>query len=141
MKAISVMQPWAQLLVCGVKKYETRTWRTSHRGLLYIHAGIGLSDDMRERSVREPMRSLLKKQGISRVMELPRGALVGTVELTDCIDTDALADSLSDEQRALGDFRSRRWAWQMTNPRRLAEPILCAGNGGVFNVDPSLLFV
>ena len=38
MKAISIMQPWALLLVSGVKQYETRTWRTSHRGLLYIHA-------------------------------------------------------------------------------------------------------
>ena len=139
MKAISVMQPWALLLVSGVKRYETRTWRTSHRGLLYIHASRSLTEDVRRLCAEEPLWSLLAKQGIARVSDLPLGALVGTVELVDCIDTDALADSLNAEQLALGDFRPGRWAWKLRNPQRLAEPIACKGNRGVFNIDPSLL--
>jgi hypothetical protein len=47
MKAITIMQPWALLLVSGVKKYETRTWRTSHRGLLYVHASLSFTEDLR----------------------------------------------------------------------------------------------
>jgi activating signal cointegrator 1 len=38
MKALSLMQPWATLLICGEKTVETRSWRTSHRGLLAVHA-------------------------------------------------------------------------------------------------------
>ena len=37
--ALSVKQPWAALLVAGVKAVEVRTWRTSRRGPVLIHAG------------------------------------------------------------------------------------------------------
>ena len=36
--ALSVWQPWAYLLVTGVKDVENRTWRTNHRSRLWIHA-------------------------------------------------------------------------------------------------------
>ncbi len=36
MKAISLKQPWANLVACGYKTLETRTWATSYRGDLLI---------------------------------------------------------------------------------------------------------
>lgn len=36
MKALSVKQPWAELIASGVKTIETRTWYTSYRGPLLI---------------------------------------------------------------------------------------------------------
>lgn len=39
MKALTVRQPWASLIACGAKTIETRSWRTSYRGWLAIHAG------------------------------------------------------------------------------------------------------
>ncbi len=36
MKAISVQQPWAHLIMCGEKEYEYRSWSTDHRGDLLI---------------------------------------------------------------------------------------------------------
>jgi hypothetical protein len=38
MKAISVKQPWAQLICLGIKPIENRTWATKFRGRTYIHA-------------------------------------------------------------------------------------------------------
>ena len=38
MKAITVWQPWAQLLAEGKKHDETRSWRTNYRGEILIHA-------------------------------------------------------------------------------------------------------
>jgi hypothetical protein len=38
MKALSIRQPWAWLIVHGYKPVESRTWRTGYRGLLLIHA-------------------------------------------------------------------------------------------------------
>lgn len=35
-KCISMHQPWASLLVAGIKKHEGRPWYTSHRGRLWI---------------------------------------------------------------------------------------------------------
>lgn len=37
-KAITIWQPWASLLACGAKQYETRPWATSYRGPIAIHA-------------------------------------------------------------------------------------------------------
>lgn len=39
MKAITICQPYAELIACGEKRVENRTWPTNHRGMLYIHAG------------------------------------------------------------------------------------------------------
>jgi len=36
MKALSVKQPWANMIVAGEKTIETRTWMTSYRGQLLI---------------------------------------------------------------------------------------------------------
>lgn len=38
MKALSLTQPWASLVAVGAKRIETRSWRTSYRGPLAIHA-------------------------------------------------------------------------------------------------------
>ena len=42
MKAISIRQPWAWLIVNGYKDVENRTWYTSHRGPLLICASKAL---------------------------------------------------------------------------------------------------
>jgi len=36
MKAVSVRQPWAHMIMCGTKKYEYRSWKTDYRGDLLI---------------------------------------------------------------------------------------------------------
>ncbi len=38
MKAITLHQPWATLVAVGAKRIETRSWATSYRGPLAIHA-------------------------------------------------------------------------------------------------------
>jgi hypothetical protein len=38
LKALSVRQPWAWLIVQGYKPYENRTWNTKTRGEILIHA-------------------------------------------------------------------------------------------------------
>ncbi|CAM9945696.1 unnamed protein product, partial [Choristocarpus tenellus] len=35
---ITLHQPWASLLVMGIKRVEGRSWGTSHRGNLWVHA-------------------------------------------------------------------------------------------------------
>ena len=38
MKVLSLTEPWATLIKENMKKVETRSWKTSYRGELYIHA-------------------------------------------------------------------------------------------------------
>src|SRR5437016_5390966 len=37
-KALTIRQPWAELILRGRKPFELRTWRTKYRGPLVIHA-------------------------------------------------------------------------------------------------------
>lgn len=136
MKALTIAQPWAQLLVLGVKQYETRTWRTSHRGPLLIHAGRKLTRSQSKLWEEEPLRTLLPGLGFARARDLPRGAILGTVEVLDCIDVDALFEDLSEQERALGDFRPGRWAWMVGERHLFEAPLPCRGHRGLFELEP-----
>lgn len=49
MKVLTLHQPWASLVALGVKTIETRSWSTSYRGPLAIHAGAsfrGIDDEL-----------------------------------------------------------------------------------------------
>jgi hypothetical protein len=38
MKTLSIKQPWAGLIINGVKDIENRTWQTKYRGKILVHA-------------------------------------------------------------------------------------------------------
>lgn len=42
---LSVRQPWADLIVSGIKPVENRTWNTQHRGRIWIHASKTVDQD------------------------------------------------------------------------------------------------
>src|SRR5437879_1749653 len=91
MRVLSIRQPWASLLVLGVKRWETRSWHTSHRGPLAIHAARKISPTTRTLCDQEPMRTLLERAGLI-LDQLPRGVVLGTAYLVDCVVVDELAD-------------------------------------------------
>src|SRR5688572_1535121 len=76
MKALSIRQPWAELIMRGVKATEYRRRPTKVRGRIYIYAALGRSDAQDEADCEADY-------GID-VDSLPRGVIVGTVELFDC---------------------------------------------------------
>jgi hypothetical protein len=138
-KALSVTQPWATLLLLGAKRFETRAWQTGHRGLLAIHATRELRGSDRELCRTEPFRSLLAQAGFDSWTQLPLGVVLGTVELVRCVRVEELeAEGCSAADRQFGDFRPGRWAWEMANPKPLAVPVLLRGRLGVFDVTLSL---
>src|SRR4051812_37374075 len=111
MKAISLYQPWASLVVLGIKRLETRRWRTPHSGLLAIHASRSFPDAGRLLCRQEPLRTLLAEAGFDTEYDLPRGVLLGTVQLRRCVRSEEIdLDALGDIERAVGDFSPGRWA-------------------------------
>jgi len=135
MKALTVLQPWAQLLILGVKRYDVRSWKTKHRGPLLIHAGRVFPDSTRALCGLQPYRDILAEGGIKRPSDLPRGALIGTIYLEDCLPTDQVFyPFLDNRELALGDFRSGYWAWKMTDPKPFPVSIPSQGQLGIFDV-------
>jgi len=90
MKAITVKQPWASLMFIDngyePKNIENRTWKTKIRGRILIHAGATIirpqqcvfTDDQWD-NIRGDMRYKILHG------DLPSGAIIGSVEIVDCV--------------------------------------------------------
>ncbi len=63
MKALSLKQPWAELVLQGKKTIELRRWNTKFRGEFYIHASGNIDEEkMQEYNLKDlPMRSIVGK--------------------------------------------------------------------------------
>jgi hypothetical protein len=82
MKALSIRQPWAWLIVNGQKTIENRTWRTNIRGPVLIHASQKLYRDEWQMFLED---QAALNQPVPDEASLT-GGIVGIVEIIDCID-------------------------------------------------------
>ncbi len=140
MKCLTVMQPWATLLVTGAKRFETRSWRTAYRGRVAIHAGRMFPEEARALCRQEPFRSALLLAGYRHPADLPVRAVLGTVELTDCLPAAEVGHLLPSgcAELRFGDFRPGRWVWRVRAPQPLARPLPLIGRLGLYEI-PALI--
>jgi hypothetical protein len=113
--AITIRQPWAQLIIDGHKEIENRSWPTKHRGALVIHAGLGRD------------REALARFGHLLPDPLPAGVALGTVDLVDC-QLDGYTDA--SEHAEPGFFH-----WLLTDPEPFPEPIPIRGRLGLWPME------
>lgn len=127
-KVISLWQPWASLVVEGVKTIETRGWSTKHRGPLLIHAAKRAGDC--------PFLADFAPEIASR--ELTRGAIIGMCEIEDVIRTEELSRNVWPDQNWCSDFRPGRFAWLLKNPMLFKKPLFIKGRQNFFSVEINL---
>ena len=106
---ISIKQPWASLIVAGIKDVENRTWDTAYRGLLGIHSSQSFD------------RSALKDPFVKKAMELvsdgfPLGTILGTVQVKNIVRNSVSSWALP-----------KHYHWLLSNAQRLDTPIRCKG--------------
>lgn len=88
MKTLSIRQPWAWLIIHGGKDIENRSWPTCFRGRFLVHAAKGMTRAEYE-DARDTAMHINPAIQLPAFEELARGGIVGSVELTDCIDDSA----------------------------------------------------
>jgi len=104
--ALTLWQPYATLVAVRAKWNETRSWPTSHRGPLAIHAAKRYPPDLRALAAQEPFLSVLA--GVAPEDYL--GMVVAVVELVDC--KPITPDNIPPEpERSFGDYRAGRFMW------------------------------
>jgi hypothetical protein len=135
MKALTLYDPWATLVVLGEKRFETRSWQTSHRGLLAIHVSRNRPREAKRFDDIEPFRSALGHNYHNLGYRHP-GCIIGTVEVVGCEDAGFVDAEITEKERAFGDFGPYRYAWKLSNPQRLKAPIPCKGSMGIWTVPP-----
>lgn len=98
MKALSIRQPWASLIVLGLKDIENRCWATRQRGTVLVHASKGMTRNEWEDAIDfavEAIRADPRNAGATKTRTLrelgfafdalPRGGIIGTADITDCV--------------------------------------------------------
>lgn len=88
MKTLTINQPFATLIVEGLKEYEFRTWKTNYRGEILIHAG---------KSVDKKAMKKYEYLGL----EYPKGCIIGKATITDCIKIDDNARKILKEKNSI----------------------------------------
>jgi len=119
-----------------------RSWHTWHRGPLAIHAAKGFPKQANWLTQKEPFYSVLLTAlgsldwtAADRRCDLPRGCIIAVADLTGCLHIDG-AEVMSETERAFGDYTPGRYRWQLTNVRRLPEPIPAKGALGLWQWTP-----
>lgn len=109
MKALTVKQPWAELIVSGAKDIENRTWRTNFRGRVLIHAAkIPVSSEELSAYPLPALRRELK-DGVTFSI----GSIIGSVEIVDCV----MNHPSEWAEKGV-------WNWVLAKPHKYENPIL-----------------
>lgn len=149
MKAITIWQPWASLLVMGAKLYETRSWATNYCGPIAIHAAakpvqrtidelvrgtIAATVDDLDDSYRRTLERFDRLfPSPAELYQLPTGAIIGTARLVRCNPIDeAFVARLTEQEIDLGDYSPGRFAWEFESMTPLPEPIPAKGTQGLW---------
>ncbi|XP_060074241.1 activating signal cointegrator 1-like isoform X2 [Ylistrum balloti] len=97
---MSMHQPWASLLVCGIKMHEGRTWYTAHRGRLWIAATAKTPSPEETADMEQTYRYLLKNPRLEFPSHYPVGCLLGCVDVVDCLAQDQYREKFPDGESA-----------------------------------------
>lgn len=141
MKAITLWQPWASLVAVRAKRYETRSWKTSYRGPLAIHAAkkpissiLPLIDAYTKQLMELNLIAFseafaLDVDADTVFGDLPLGCVVATCELGDIYPVENVYHRLYElpNESHFGDFSAGRFAWFLHNVQLVDPPIPAKG--------------
>jgi len=116
--AISVRQPWAELLIGGRKSIEIRSWAPEYRGRLWLHAGLKSNLDVERRF---------------GLHDLYRGGFIGSIQLLAIVPvTQDRWIQWLDKHLDSGEYRGGLVAWMVGSPRRFRTPVSGKGQLNLF---------
>ena len=110
--ALGVRQPWAELILRGIKTIEVRTVPTSIRGPIYLYTSKVIAST--------PAARLAADLHELDVDALPRGVLVGTVEIVGCEPCQPADAELACLTPATV---AGKLGWKLAKPQRLETPL------------------
>lgn len=160
MKAITLHQPWASLIIGRAKQYETRSWcppSTLFGQRIAIHAG--------KKQITQQLFDALPirvqtwcAMHYGSLIEFEYGVILGTVQLISAFhihDTSGTTPNMfhgeiydgfvwgeyntmetTEYEIEKGDFSIGRYAWRMDKVNRFIKPVPQKGHQGFWECDP-----
>lgn len=130
-KVITIRQPWAALIMLGIKNIENRTWSTTYRGRLVIHSSA-LVNDVEWMSARYTCRRLGVKFPDGDMLLGKTGELLGTVTLSNILPALNVGETGADWQV------EANYGWVLENPKPFPITIPVRGKLGLWNMPDDL---
>lgn len=129
MKALSVIQPWAWLIVHGYKDIENRDWCSSYAGQLLIHASKKKSRDEWTSAQWAMDECGLDPDILPQINDVSYGAIVGICDLIGWVD------------RSQSPWFYGQFGWKLQNARAFKHSIPCRGALGLWEYSGPLIEV
>ena len=135
MKVLTLTQPWATLVATGDKQIETRSWSTSYRGELAIHAAKGFPTWAKSLCYDACFKECLQFAGYKDAASLPTGVIIAVCQLVDVVRVTDEALIPKGKELVFGDYSLGRYMWKLANVKKLDRPITAKGSLGLWNFD------
>ncbi len=124
MKALTIKQPWASLIVHGIKDIENRTWKTNFRGRVLIHAAAKDSGTLYELLNNKQIESMSNHWTAAPPFpNRPNSAIIGEVDIVDCVIDHKSIWAEKGDSWLTGHYKPI-YNWVLANPVLYDEPIL-----------------
>jgi activating signal cointegrator 1 len=145
MRGLTVRQPYAQAIACGLKKIETRGQRTRYRGRLAIHAALGYALPLAVTDLDNVLANCraagVATGAVRASLEAPEswsfGKIIAVAELSDCVPVEELAPD--PVERAFGDYAPGCFGWRLAGVVRLPVPVPARGMQGLWPIRAEIM--
>lgn len=133
MKALTICQPYAHLIVLGKKRVENREWFTAYRGPLLIHAGKSrawLDIEVDSERGEHDYQTLIP------LRDMAFGAVVGLASLVDCLHIDRIHLGQYDAKYPWlksHEHANGTWCWVLERVKRFVSPASMKGALGLWD--------
>lgn len=146
LRVLSIWQPWATLLVHGKKTIETRPMAHQYRGMFLVHASKPWNQQCQtEACSNAHIENALRELGYSSPFavgfasavgkswnDLPRGAVIGMVDLIDCKPSEDLVNTINDAEMSMGNYEPGRYGWICSRFTPFKTPVPMPGEQSLF---------
>lgn len=137
MKVLTVKQPWATLIVRGIKDVENRDWKSYYRGRILIHSSKTVDWEGRcaERCFTRAQWESIPDPTVGQLLrgdwqDWPRGCIVGNADFVGM-----------DGTRSVWASPNALWHWALRDQHEFRVPIPARGMPGLWNYDTDTLHV
>ena|ERR1700741_3287546 len=116
MKAITIKNPWAHLIVKGIKDIENRSWPTKYRGKVLIHSSQKIDHRFRAMNIMftpeqwEVLPEIEQRKAVCGIYN--SSAIIGEVDIVDCIRNSNSIWAIPND-----------WHWVLANAKMYENPI------------------
>ena len=142
-RCMTLWQPWASLIVYGIKRFEGRMWNSGYRGPLWIHSGAKEPNAEEIKEVEDFYREMFEKErkknpkkyknspGPVFPKRYPTSSLVGIVDVQDVWTKNEYGQRLP---KYLKRESSNDFVFVLRNPKHLPIPIKCKGSKEIYEI-------